>query len=124
MTVYYDGAIEESEVYQNIENALNDFINNIKFDGVVYAQKIIDAIQSAEHVTDVQVDSEATDKQGIFIAQYNDDNNIIVDDSGEKLQKIGRYFTPNSGYIKESSGEGDESDLPTWAQSIVLKLED
>lgn len=124
VTVYYDGAIEESEVYQNIENALNDFINNIKFDGVVYAQKIIDAIQSAEHVTDVQVDSEATDKQGIFIAQYNDDNNIIVDDSGEKLQKIGRYFTPNSGYIKESSGEGDESDLPTWAQSIVLKLED
>ena len=124
VTVYYDGAIEESEVYQNIENALNDFINNIKFDGVVYAQKIIDAIQSAEHVTDVQVDSEATDNQGIFIAQYNDDNNIIVDDSGEKLQKIGRYFTPNSGYIKESSGEGDESDLPTWAQSIVLKLED
>lgn len=124
VTVYYDGAIEESEVYQNIENALNNFINNINFDGVVYAQKIIDAIQSAEHVTDVQVDSEATDKQGIFIAQYDDDNNIIVDDSGEKLQKIGRYFTPNSGYIKESSGTGDESDLPTWAQSIVLKLED
>lgn len=124
VTVYYDGAVEESEVFQNIENALDTFIANISFDGVVYSQKIVDAIQNAEHVTDVQIDSEATDKQGIFIAQYDDDNNIIVNDEGVKLQKVGRYFTPNSGYIKQSTGTGDEADLPTWAQSIILKLED
>lgn len=124
VTVYYDGAVEESEVFQNIENALDTFIANVSFDGVVYSQKIVDAIQNAEHVTDVQIDSEATDKQGIFIAQYDDDNNIIVDDEGVKLQKVGRYFTPNSGYIKQSTGTGDEADLPTWAQSIILKLED
>ena len=124
VTVYYDGAVEESEVFQNIENALDTFIANINFDGVVYSQKIVDAIQNAEHVTDVQIDSEATDKQGIFVAQYDDDNNIIVDDEGVKLQKVGRYFTPNSGYIKQSTGTGDEADLPTWAQSIILKLED
>lgn len=124
VTVYYDGAVEANEVYQNIEDALNNFIDNINFDGIVYAQKIIDAIQTAEHVTDVQIDSEATDKQGIFIAQYDDDNNFIVDSEGSKLQKISRYFTPNSGYIKQSTGTGDEADLPTWAQSIILKLED
>lgn len=124
VTVYYDGAVEASEVFQNIEDALDTFIANISFDGVVYSQKIIDAIQNAEHVMDVQIDSEATDKQGIFIAQYDDDNNIIVDDEGAKLQKVGRYFTPNSGYIKQSTGTGDEADLPTWAQSIILKLED
>ena len=124
VTVYYDGAVEESEVYQNIEDALNDFIANISFDGSVYSQKIVDAIQGAEHVTDVQIDSEATDEQGIFIAQYDDDNNIIVDDKGTKLQKVSRYFVPNSGYIKESTGTGDEADIPTWKQSIVLKLED
>lgn len=124
ITVYYDGAVEESEVYKNIETALGNFITNISFDGAVYAQKIIDAVQSAEHVVDVQVDSEATDKQGIFVAQYNDDNNIIVDDEGAKLQKVGRYFVPNSGYIRESTGTGDEADIPKWAQSIILKLED
>ncbi len=124
VTVYYDGAIEENEVYQNVESALNDFISSISFDGVVYVQKIIDAIQGAEHVTDVQIDSDATDLQGIFIAQYDDDNNIIVNDSGEKLQKINRYYIPNSGYIKESTGTGDESKIPTWKQSIVFKLED
>lgn len=124
ITVYYDGAVEESEVYKNIETALGNFITNISFDGAVYAQKIIDAVQSAEHVVDVQVDSEATDKQGIFVAQYNDDNNIIVDDEGAKLQKVGRYFVPNSGYIRESTGTEDEADIPKWAQSIILKLED
>lgn len=124
ITVYYDGAVEESEVYKNIETALDNFIANVSFDGAVYAQKIIDAVQSAEHVVDVQVDSEATDKQGIFVAQYNDDNNIIVDDEGAKLQKVGRYFVPNSGYIRESTGTGDEADIPKWAQSIILKLED
>ena len=124
ITVYYDGAVEESEVYKNIETALGNFITSISFDGVVYAQKIIDAVQSAEHVVDVQVDSEATDKQGIFVAQYNDDNNIIVDDEGAKLQKVDRYFVPNSGYIRESTGTGDEADIPKWAQSIILKLED
>lgn len=124
VTVYYDGAVEASEVYQNIENALNNFIANISFDGAIYTQKIIDAIQSAEHVTDVQIDNENSDHQGIFVAQYNDDNNLIVGTDGQKLQKVGRYFVPNSGYVKESTGEGDESDLPTWRQAIILKLED
>ena len=124
VTVYYDGAIEESEVYQNIENALNTFVSNISFDGAVYAQKIIDAIQGAEHVTDVQIDSEATDAQGIFVVQFDDDNNAITGEDGSNLQKIGRYVIPNSGFIKESSGTGDEANIPTWAQSIILKLED
>ena len=70
------------------------------------------------------MDASATDKQGIFIAQYDDDNNLIVDETGESIQKVGRYFIPNSGYVKESTGEGKEADLPTWRQSIILKLED
>lgn len=124
VTVYYDGAVEESVVYQNIESQLNSFISGISFDGVVYAQKIIDAIQQAEHVVDVQIDSEATDKQGIFVAQYDDEDAFITDEDGSKLQRIGRHFTPNSGYIKQSTGAGEESDIPTWKQSIILKLED
>ena len=91
---------------------------------IIYTQKNIDAIQSAEHVTDVQIDNENSDHQGIFVAQYNDDNNLIVGTDGQKLQKVGRYFVPNSGYVKESTGEGDESDLPTWRQAIILKLDD
>ena len=41
VTVYYDGAVTEEEVYANIEKALNDFTAKVDFNGVVFAQKII-----------------------------------------------------------------------------------
>lgn len=124
LIVYYDGAITEDELYQSVENAINNYIANIDFNGVVYAQKIIDSIQAVEHVTDVEVSSEDTDNQGIFMASYDDDNNFIKDDNGNALTKINRYFIPNSGYIKQSSGVGVEADIPLWKDTIIFKLED
>lgn len=129
VTVYYDGAVPVDEVYTNIENALNDFVANMSFNGIVYAQKVIDAIQSAEHVVDVYIDNSETDKQGIFVAQYDDDNNLIPkqsSDSGEVItyeERVTRFFTPNSGYIKQSTGEDQEETLPNWRSSIILKIE-
>lgn len=123
VTVYHDGAISEDELYTNIENSLNDFIANMSFDGMLYAQKIIDCIQNAEHVTDVEVDRTGTDQQGIFIAMYDDDNNLIEVESSVE-QRIGRYVIPNSGYIKQSTRSGKEENLQTWREAITLKLED
>lgn len=130
VTVYYDGAISEEEVYKNIEDALNDFIANVSFDGVIYTQKIIDAIQRAEHVVDVHISTIASDLQGIFIAQYDDDNNLIpvqYGDGGEVLSyehKVDRCFIPNSGFLKQSSRSGDEETLLTWKEAITLKIEE
>lgn len=123
VTVYYDGAVTENEVYQNIENSLNDFIANLGFDGVVYAQKVIDAIQKAEHVVDVWIDSGADDPQGIFVAQYDDDNELIIKDGVGAEQLVDRCFVPNSGFLKQSSGSYPETDLKTWRESIILKVE-
>lgn len=129
VTVYYDGAVPVEDVYTNIENALNNFIANIDFNGVIYAQKVIDAIQTAEHVVDVYVDNNATDKQGIFVAQYDDGNNLIpkqVVEDGTVIsyeERVTRYFVPNSGYVKESTGQDEEASLPTWRSAIVLKVE-
>ena len=129
VTVYYDGAVSEEEVYSNIENALNDFIANISFDGVIYTKKIIDAIQKADHVVDVYVDTTNSDLQGIFIAQYDDDNLLIpvdTDDNGEVIsyeQRVDRCFVPNSGFIKQSSRSGEEEGIMTWKEAITLKIE-
>lgn len=129
VTVYYDGAVSEEEVYSNIENALNDFIANISFNGVIYTQKIIDAIQKADHVVDVYVDTTNSDLQGIFIAQYDDDNLLIpveTDDNGEVIsyeQRVDRCFVPNSGFIKQSSRSGEEESIMTWKEAITLKIE-
>lgn len=128
VTVYYNGAVSADEVYKNIENSLNDFIAELSFDGVVYSQKIINAIQKAEHVVDVFISSDASDSQGIFVAQYDDDNNLIsIKNAGGEIvgyeQPVGRYFVPNSGFLKQSTGQGIEEGLLTWRQSITLKVE-
>lgn len=119
-TVYYDGAITEEEVYTNIENSINQFIADLDFNGFIYTQKLIDAIQSAEHVLDVHIST--TGNQGLFVAQYDDDNNLI-EVNGEALQQVDRFFIPNSGYVKESTREGVEAELPTWRESIILQIE-
>ena len=117
VTVYYDGAITKEELYDNIDTALIDFIVNMKFDSLIYSQKIIDAIQKVEHVTDVHVDHEASVEQGIFIAQYNDNNEL------GPLTKIERKCYLASGYAKQSTQQDAESELPTFREAIVIKLE-
>ena len=117
LTVYYDGAITKEELYDNIDTALIDFIVNMKFDSLVYSQKIIDAIQKVEHVTDVHIDHEASVEQGIFIAQYNDNNEL------GPLTKIERKCYLASGYAKQSTQQYAESELPTFREAIVIKLE-
>ena len=117
LTVYYDGAITKEELYDNIDTALIDFIVNMKFDSLVYSQKIIDAIQKVEHVTDVHIDHEASVEQGIFIAQYNDNNEL------GPLTKIERKCYLASGYAKQSTQQDAESELPTFRAAIVIKLE-
>lgn len=129
VTVYHDGAVSENEVYSNIENSLNDFIQNVAFDQVIYVAKIIDAIQKADHVVDVHYDTSISSDQGIFVAQYDDDDNLIpmkVDENGGVLsyeQFVSRLIIPNSGYVRESTKQGAEAGLPTWRECITLSVE-
>ncbi|MDR1091337.1 MAG: hypothetical protein LBL79_09700, partial [Prevotella sp.] len=115
VTVYYDGAVDEDEIYKNIETSLNEFIANIDFNGVIYVQKVIDAIQKADHVSDVYISDLASDHQGVFVAQYDDDNLLIEDENnpGNYEKRVERMFTPNGGFVKQSSKEGLEGDLQT-----------
>lgn len=117
LTVYYDGAVSKEELYDAIDEALIAFIAGMDFDSVLYAQKVIDAIQRVEHVTDVQIDKNAAVTQGVFIAQYDDNDQL-----GE-LTQIERKVYLSSGYAKQSTKQGDESELPTFREAIALELE-
>lgn len=123
LTVYYDGGITENEVYDAVEAALNEFIANLDFDGAVYVQKIIDCIQRVGHVTDVFIDAASSDSNGIFVAQYDDDNNLISDKNGQVQQRVTRFFIPNSGYLKQASDSVEESGLPKWRETIKFIVE-
>lgn len=114
LSVYYDGAVRETEIYDLIEEKLNDYMMNIDFDSSIYVSKIIEAIKKAEHVTDVYIDEGANPEQGIFIASYDADGNLMP------LIKTGRMTHTVSGYLKESSRKGQEKDIPGFREAIKL----
>ena len=114
LSVYYDGAVRETEIYDLIEEKLNDYMMNIDFDSSIYVSKIIEAIKKAEHVTDVYIDEGDNPEQGIFIASYDADGNLMP------LIKTGRMTHTVSGYLKESSRKGQEKDIPGFREAIKL----
>lgn len=117
VTVYYDGAVSKEELYDAIDKSLIQFVNDMQFDSLLYAQKVIDAIQRTEHVTDVWINPEASASQGIFIAQYDDDDHL-----GE-LTKIERKVYTSSGYVRQSTKKDEESSMPTFREAIAVELE-
>lgn len=117
VTVYYDGAVSKEELYDAIDKSLIQFVNDMQFDSLLYAQKVIDAIQKTEHVTDVWINPEASASQGIFIAQYDDDGHL------EELTKIERKVYTSSGYVRQSTKQGEESAMPTFREAIAVELE-
>lgn len=123
LTIFYDGGVTEEEIYEAVEAALNEFIANLDFDGAVYVQKIIDCLQRVDHVTDVFIDTAASDSNGIFVAQYDDDNNLISDKSGQVQHRVERFFIPNSGFLKQATDSAEESLLPKWRETIKFIVE-
>lgn len=117
LTVFYDGAIPEPEMYDAIESRIKEYVMNIGFDAAVYVSCLTDAIRRADHVTDVYIDETAVPGQGVFIACHDTDGRI------QPLQRVGRVAYTASGYLKESSGKDEEAGLPTFRESIILKIE-
>ena len=117
LTVFYDGAIPESEMYDAIEVQLKEYVMNIEFDAAVYVSRLTDAIRKAEHVTDVFIDESASPEQGVFIACHDTDGNI------QPMLRVQRMTYTASGYLKESSGKDEEADLPSFREAIILKVE-
>lgn len=117
LTVFHDGAVPESEVYDAIEEQLNAYMMEIDFDAAVYVSRLTDAVRRAEHVTDVHIDEDAVPEQGIFIANHDTDGHI------RPPQRVARMTHTASGYLKESSGKDEEAGLPNFREAIILKIE-
>lgn len=114
VTVYYDGAVTEAEMYDAIETELKKYVMNIDFDAAIFVSKVVASIRQANHVTDVYIDTDAIPHQGIYLACYNRDGVL------QPAERIGRMAYTASGYIKESTGKEEESELPTFREAIRL----
>ena len=117
LTVFYDGAVPEEEMYDAIEERIRDYITGIDFDAAVYVSRLAGGIRQGEHGTGVYIDESAVPEQGVFIACHDADGGI------QPLQRVGRVAYTASGYLKESSGKDEESALPTFREAITLRIE-
>lgn len=117
VSVYHDGAVLESELYDALEAALNEYMMNIDFDAGIYVSKIWESIRRVEHVTDVHIDTSAVPEQGIFLACYDSDGAL------QPTRKIERVSHTSSGYVRQSSGKDAEADLPTFRQALKLIID-
>lgn len=117
LTVFHDGAVPETEIYDAVEAQIHDYIRGIDFDAAVYVSRLMDAIRCAGHVTDVYIDDTVIPEQGVFIACHDADGQI------QSLQRVGRMTYTASGYLKESSRKDEEALLPTFREAITLRIE-
>ena len=117
ITIFHDGAIQESELLDSIEAKLNDYIITIPFDASVYVSEIISVIKRVDHVTDAYIDESAIPEQGIFIASYNSDGFL------QAATKIKRLTRIAAGFLKQSNRDGQEKELPTFREALILKIE-
>lgn len=118
LSVYWDGAVPEAEVYDNIEAALNEYMMNIDFNAGIYVSKVIAAIRSAAHVTDVWIDEAAVPEQGVFLACYDTDGVL------KRLQKVARVQNTTSGYLRQSSEEDAEAEVPNFREALKLVVDE
>lgn len=116
LTVFYDGSISEGDLYDVIEQKLNEYIIQIDFGAKVYVSKIIECLTDIEQVADVYIDDEAEPKQGIYLACYNGDGKL------NPTERVKRMTHTESGYLRQSSCQGEESELPNFRQAIKLMI--
>lgn len=114
LSVFWDGAVSEAEVLDNIEEKLRQYMMNVEFNAAVYVSKVMEAIRSAGHVTDVWIDEDATPEQGVFLACHDSDGRL------QPMRKISRVQHTASGYLRQSSGKGDEEQIPDFRQALKL----
>lgn len=116
VTVYHDGAVPESEIYDALEAKLNEYIMSIEFDAAIYVTKIFETIRSIEHITDVYIDPEDP-TQGIFLFFYGADGHPMG------THHVRRITHTSSGFVRQSTGKGDEADIPNFRQAIKLTID-
>jgi len=99
--IFFDGIYAVATVRDAVEAAINNYLLNLDFDGLVYVNKIIDAIQAVPGVIDVKITSAVA----------------VV---GEDEITIDRVYETAAGYIVEDKSTGNTfTDLITYTPQNV-----
>lgn len=100
--VYYDGQYVDS-IQTDVEDAINDYLADLDFNGVVYVSKIQDAIQNVRGVKDVVVNEVRARRDTTVFASAT---------------TLTRQWSTVAGYIVEETTSGQ-----TFADTITYTAE-
>lgn len=95
--VYDDLYINEEQALNNVKTALTNYIKELDFNGFIYYQSIIDAIQNAEHIVSVSgpdSNSEEGKYARVTISEYDE-----IAKAYKAPVTIVERRAPNSGYL-------------------------
>lgn len=93
--IYDDLYINAEQALQNVKEALVRYISQLDFNGMMYYQSVIDAIQGAEHIVSVSGPGGGSGEYAkVTLAEYDE----VTKRYKEPTNVIERR-TPNSGYL-------------------------
>lgn len=64
LNVYYNASGDIAVIKPAVEQAITDYLANIQFDGILYLNKLIDAVQAVSAVVDVEITAAAAQGTG------------------------------------------------------------
>lgn len=85
MKVYYDGTLDLTQFKTDLENGIDTYLRNIEFDGVLYINELVDAIQAIS----------GTKEPWVFINSC-----LCAPDAQPQFTTVMEKYEPTSGYFK------------------------
>ena len=124
--IYDDLYIDANQALQNVKTTLTDYIKQLDFNGFIYYQSVIDAIQNADHIVSVSganTESENGKYATLTLSEYDE-----VAKKYKTPVSIVERRSPNSGYLtfvdettseRKSTLVADENHLIFKANSTI-----
>lgn len=83
INVYFDGVLPQSDVMTLVEQTIKDYLKSIEFDGILYRNKLIDALQALSAIRDVEI---------VSLNTYRSETDTWIN--------VNRFEEPKSGYFE------------------------
>ena len=86
LNIYYDGEKTRDEIESDIKTAINEYFAGVQFAGTIYKNRLVDAIQKVDGITDVEI---------VSMSAKSANANVYT--------STGRTYNPEAGYVNLSA---------------------
>jgi len=122
LNIVYSSEYSQSEIKSNVISAIDTYVKELSFSGKCYPSKIVERIMSIDGVVDVVADNE-DHSIGFFTVKYDKSGSMVKENGVPYLNRHVSGFDTVSGYLRQSTGSGDEATIKKWSESITYTVE-